>query len=116
MRTDFKNSRFHYEKNTIVLRDRITKCDGLSKKINLKIKFVKQKIKINKYNRVRCDICKNDIHRASYSRHLESKEHLEKKPQSKVIIPRKNQIKRVVEEGIKVSDMDTKDEKQEIFH
>ena len=59
-----------------------------------------------KHNRVRCDICKNDIHRASYSRHLKSKKHLENISQNKVIVPRKKPIKRVVEtkEVFKVTD------------
>ena len=34
------------------------------------MKIVNQKIKLMKRNRVRCDICKTDIHRGSYSRHL----------------------------------------------
>ena len=29
-----------------------------------------------KNNRVRCDVCKIDIHRASYKRHLKNKKHL----------------------------------------
>ena len=28
------------------------------------------------HNNVRCEVCKIDVHRASYSRHLKSKEHL----------------------------------------
>ena len=31
------------------------------------------------YSRVISDICKTDIHRASYSRHLKSERHSEKK-------------------------------------
>ena len=52
----------------------------------------------------RCHVCKIDIHRASYSRHLKSKKHLEVIQQNKVIIPRNKPIKRVVKEDIKVTD------------
>ena len=31
-----------------------------------------------RYNTVRCDVCKIDIHRASYARQLKSKKQLEK--------------------------------------
>ena len=47
---------------------------------------------------VRCDICKIDIHRASYARHLKGKKHLEYVSQNVVIIPRKSLKKRVVNE------------------
>ena len=49
---------------------------------------------------------KRIFHRASYSRHLKSKKHLENILQKKVIVPRKNPIKRVVKakEVVKVTD------------
>ena len=56
-----------------------------------------------KHNSIRCDNCKIDIHRASYSRHSKSKKHLEKKSQNKVIIPKKNPTERLVKEVIKVT-------------
>ena len=56
-----------------------------------------------KENRVRCDICKIDIHRASYARHLKSKMQLENLTQNNVIIPRKNPIKRIVAKNINIS-------------
>ena len=59
-----------------------------------------------KYKTERCNVCKIDIHRASMSRHLKSKKHLEKISQKKVIIPKKNPIKR----NAKVSYFDIKDE------
>ena len=68
-----------------------------------------------KNNSVRCDVCKIDLHRGSYSRHLKSKKHMENMTQSKVIIPKKNWIKRIVKEEIKVSDIDTKDENRYYF-
>ena len=57
--------------------------------ISIKTKTIKQNIKLMKHNRVRCDICKIDIHRASYTRHLKSKKHLETLSVKKVIVPRK---------------------------
>ena len=63
-----------------------------------------------KQNSIRSDVCKTDIHGASYSRHLESKKHLENISQNKVIVPKKNPIKRVVKEEIKVVDIDVRDE------
>ena len=63
-----------------------------------------------KYNRVKCDICKTDIHRASYSRHLKSENHLENISQNEASIPRKNSTKQVVKKHIKVPDIDIKDE------
>ena len=81
----------------------------------MKIKSINQNIKLLKYNRVRCDICKIDIHSASYARHLKSKKHLENFTQNKVNIPRKDPIKRVVKQENKVSDIDTKVENQNCF-
>ena len=63
--------------------------------------------------RVRCDFSKIDIHRASFSRHSKSKKHLENMTQNNVVVPWNNPIKRVVKEGIKVSD--TKVENQYYF-
>ena len=81
----------------------------------MKIKINKQNTKNIKNIRVRCDICGNDIHRASNSRHLKNRKHLENTQQNKVFIPRKNPIKRVVAEEITVSDFDTKFENQNYF-
>ena len=64
------------------------------------------------YDREKCDVCKIDSHRASMSRHLKSKKNLENTRQNKVIIPKKNPIKSVVKEEIKVSDIDTEIENQ----
>ena len=80
-----KNSKFHFKNDIIVLKDRIIQFDGLKESIKLKkrkdIKNVKQK-------RVRCDICKIDIHNAPYAKHSKTKKHLENIQQNKVIIPR----------------------------
>ena len=34
-----------------------------------------------------CEICKVDVHRASYNKHLRSKKHLENIKQNEMIIP-----------------------------
>ena len=96
--TELKNSITHYEKDLIVFRDRLTEFGGLRNFIKVKIKSIKQNFKLMKYNRVRCDDCKNEIHRASYSRHLKSKKHSENIKQNKVFFPRNNPIKRVVKQ------------------
>ena len=57
-----------------------------------------------KIKEISCDICKNDIHRASYSRHLKSENHLENESQNNVIVPRKNPIKGGVNEDLELSD------------
>ena len=38
-------------------------------------------------NRRRCEICKIDVHRASYIKHLKSKKHIENMEQNEMIIP-----------------------------
>ena len=38
-------------------------------------------------NSRKCEICNIDVHRASYVKHLRSKEHLENKKQNEMIIP-----------------------------
>ena len=66
----FNNSIIHYENDTIVLKDRTKEFDILKNNI-LSIKnTIKQNFMNMKSNRVRCEICKIDIHRASYARHL----------------------------------------------
>ena len=46
-----------------------------------------------KYKRVRCGIFKFDIRKASYSRHLKSKKHLELIQQKKSLLLGKSQYK-----------------------
>ena len=81
----------------------------------MKIKIIKQNIKLMEYNRVRCDICRIDTHRASYSRYLKIKKHLESMSQNIVNIPRKKPKKRVVKVENKVSDIDTKVENRDFL-
>ena len=107
---ELKNFIIHYENDKIVLRDRMTDFEELRNKLKLKIKCIKQTISLMEYNRVRCGICKIDIHRASYSSHLKSKKHLENMSQNKVTFPRKNPMKRVVKGVINVSDTKTENQ------
>ena len=69
------------------------------------MKRIRYSIKNMKHNSLRCDVCKNDIHRARYSRHLKSKKNLEIISQNEAIVSRKQ----VVKEDIKVLDIDIKD-------
>ena len=102
--SEFYNSTNNYENDIFVLRDGITEFEGLGNYIKLKIKSSKQNSKLIKNNSVRCDICKNDTYRASYSRHLKSKNHLENIQQNNVNTPRKNPTKSEVKGVIKVTD------------
>ena len=38
-------------------------------------------------DRRKCDVCNVDVHRASYAKHLRSKNHLENEKQNELIIP-----------------------------
>ena len=89
-----RNSINHNKNDIIVWKDRLTEFEGLRKNTKLKMKSIKQRIKLIKNNKVRCYICKSDIHRASYSIHLKRKEHLEHMTQNKVIVPRKQIVKK----------------------
>ena len=62
------------------------------------------KIKKNKKNKaVRCDNCKIDFHRTSYSLYLKNKKHLKIIQQNEVFIFRRNPIKRIEKKNIKLS-------------
>ena len=87
--TELKNSIVHYENNILVLKDRIIDFEGINFDILIKIKRIRYNYESLKGISVRCDVCKNDIHRVSYSRHLKSKKHLESVQQNKVNFPRK---------------------------
>ena len=63
--SESKNSIIRNENDIIVLRDRITDFEGLRNNMKLKKKSSEQNIKLMEYNRVRCDICKVDVHRGS---------------------------------------------------
>ena len=73
--------------------------------MKVKRKKVRKDIENMKNNRVRCDIRKNDVHRDSNSRHLKSKKLFENMSKNKVIVPRKNLLKRVVKQNIEIYDI-----------
>ena len=76
----------------------------------LKKKSIIQIRKNLKNNSFTNDICKINIHGVFYCRHLKSRRHLGKISQFIIIVPRKNPIKRVVKEDIKVTDMEVENE------
>ena len=96
--TELKISTNHYEEDIFVLKDGIIEFKGLKKNLLLKIKRIHYNIRITNYIRVRCDICKIDIDRAPYCRHLKNKKHLKILSQKETIVLRKNPIKTVVKE------------------
>ena len=60
-----KKSLIHYEKDIIKLKYRIIEFEGLKNDIQIKIGRIEQNFKTMKQDRVRCDICNLDTHRAS---------------------------------------------------
>ena len=82
--SELGNSINHYENDIIVLKDRITEFENLRNEKLLKTKSLKQKIENMKKNSVRCDICKSEILRAAYSKHLKSRNDLENLSQKNI--------------------------------
>ena len=63
-----------------MLKDRILEYESLKNNIILRIEKIKAVIEIMGQNNMkRCEDCNIDVHRASYSRHLKTKRHLEKR-------------------------------------
>ena len=100
--SELSNSNVHYENDKILLKDRIIDFEAL-KKLK-KSKRTRHNIKNVKLNGFGCGICKIDIHRASHSGHLKCEKHLENKSPKNVIVPRRNPIKRSVNEDLELSD------------
>ena len=93
-----KNDFSHYKNDTIILKDRLIQIENLKNNILLRIEKIKTDVEnMEQNNMKRCEDCNIDIHRASYSRHLKTKRHLEKKeikPRKITDKPmKKNQIK-----------------------
>ena len=103
--SELKDSINHYKNDIIVVIDRTIEFQGLKNQILKKKKRIGYYNKNMKHNFVRCDVCKIDIHRASYSRQSKSKKRLKNISQNKAIVPRKQ----VVREENKVLDIDIKD-------
>ena len=77
---EIKDEIKHYKNDTIMLKDRILEFE--SSKNNILLRIENMKVEINNMkdnNTIRCEDCNIDVHRASYSRHLKTKKHLEKK-------------------------------------
>ena len=78
--SELRNDISHYENDTIILNNRILEYESIKDNILLRIEKVKTDLEnMNQNNMKRCVDCGIEIHRASYSRHLKSKKHLDKK-------------------------------------
>ena len=78
--SEIKNDIGHYKNDTIMLQDRLIEFESLKNNILLRIEKIKTDVESMVQNNMkRCDDCNIDVHRASYSRHLKTKKHLEKK-------------------------------------
>ena len=76
---EIKNDIRHYKNDTSMLNNRILQFESSKDNILLRIEEIKANVeRMNQNNTIRCVDCNIDIHRASYSRHLKSKKHLEK--------------------------------------
>ena len=77
--SELKNGIRHYKDGTIMLRNRILEFESLKDNILLGIEKIKADVEnMEQKNTIRYGDCIKDIHRASYSRHLKTKNHLEK--------------------------------------
>ena len=77
---ELKNDFSHYKNNTIMLKDRLIEFEILKNNILLRIVKIKADVEnMEQNNMKRCEDCNIDVHRVSYSRHLKTKRHLEKK-------------------------------------
>ena len=76
---ELRNDIGHYKNDTIMLENRLIEFESLKDNILLRIEKIKADVeKMDKNNMKRCVGCNIDVHRASYSRHLKTKRHLEK--------------------------------------
>ena len=77
---ELKNDIRHYKKDTILSKDRLIEFENLKNNIILRTEKIKADVeKMEEINMKTSEDCNIDIHRASYSRHLKTKRHLEKK-------------------------------------
>ena len=77
--SELKNDISHYKNDTIMLNNRILEFESLKDNILLRIEKIQADVEnMEQNNTIRCVVCNIDIHRASYSRHLKTKKHLEK--------------------------------------
>ena len=77
---ELKNDISHYKNDTIMLKDRLMEFENLKNNLLLGIVKIEADVEnMQQNNMKRCEDCNIDIQRASYSRHLKTKNHLEKK-------------------------------------
>ena len=77
---EFRNDIIHYKNDTILLKDRLIEFENLKNNLLFRIKKIEADVENMDQNIMkRCEGCNVVIHRASYSRHLKTKRHLEKK-------------------------------------
>ena len=77
---ELKNDIRHHKNDTIMLKNRIIEFKNLKNNLLLKIEKIKTDVEnLEQNNMKRCEECNIDVHRASYSRQLKTKRHLEKK-------------------------------------
>ena len=77
---ELKNDISHYKNDTVMLNDRLIEFENLRNKILSRMEKIKTDVENMEQNSMkRCEDCNIDVHRASYSRHLKTKRHLEKK-------------------------------------
>ena len=74
--SELKNDISHYKNDTNMLKNRISEFESFKNNILLGIEKIKTAVEnMEQNNTIRCQDCKIDIHRASYSRHLKTKKH-----------------------------------------
>ena len=77
---ELKNSINHYKNDTFMLKNRTLELENLKKNLLSRMEKNKTDVEnLEQNNMKRFEDCNIDIHRASYSRHLKTKKHLEKK-------------------------------------
>ena len=70
----------HYKNDTSILKNRLIEFENLKNILLLRIEKIKADIENMEQNKMKgCEDCNIDVHRASYSRHLKTKKHLERK-------------------------------------
>ena len=76
--SEMKNDIGHHKNDTIMLKRRILEFESLKDNTLLRIENIKTDVENMKQNNtIKSVDCNIDIHRASYSRHLKTKKHLE---------------------------------------
>ena len=89
---ELRNDIGYYKNDTLMLKNRLIEFESLKDNILLRKEKIEADVeKMDKNNIKRCVDCNIDIHRASYSRHLKTKGHLEKnQTKSKTTIIKKD--------------------------